>query len=82
MRTVGQLRRYSLDFMLRKYGKWGGVLYERVHGRDPRGIEIDLAAKSENADCTFTQDTRDWVFLQRMMLAHAERVGESLRRHG
>ena len=82
VRTVGQLRRYSLDFMLRKYGKWGGVLYERVHGRDPRGIETERAAKSESAECTFTEDTRDRDFLQRMLLAHAERVGASLRRHG
>lgn len=82
VRTVGQLRRYSLDFMLRKYGKWGGVLYERVHGRDSRGIETERAAKSESAECTFTEDTRDRDFLQRMLLAHAERVGASLRRHG
>ena len=82
VRTVGQLRQYSLDFMLRKYGKWGGVLYERVHGRDPRGIETERAAKSESAECTFNEDTRDRAFLQRMLLAHAERVGASLRRHG
>lgn len=82
VRTVGQLRRYSQDFMVRKYGKWGGVLYERVHGRDPRGIETARAAKSESAECTFGEDTRDRQFLQRMLLAHAERVGASLRRHG
>ena len=82
VRTVGQLRRYSQDFMVRKYGKWGGVLYERVHGRDPRGVQTERAAKSESAECTFDQDTRDRKFLQRMLLAHAERVGSSLRRHG
>lgn len=82
VRTVGQLRRYSQDFMVRKYGKWGGVLYERVHGRDPRGIETERAAKSESAECTFEHDTRDRQFMQRMLLAHAERVGASLRRHG
>ena len=82
VRTVGQLRRYSLDFMLRKYGKWGGVLYERVHGRDPRGIETERAAKSESAECTFNEDTRDRDFLQRMLLAHAaERGAERVLAH-
>ena len=56
VRTVGQLRRYSQDFMVRKYGKWGGVLYERVHGRDPRGIETERAprAKARNAPLSKT----------------------------
>ncbi len=38
--------------------------------------------KSESAECTFERDTRDQDFLVRMLLAHAERVGASLRRHG
>lgn len=80
--TVGQLRNYGLEFMERRYGKWGRVLFERVHGRDPRGVETERVAKSESAECTFAEDTRDRVFLQRMLLAHAERIGASLRRHG
>lgn len=82
VRTVGQLRNYSLEFMERRYGKWGGVLFERIHGRDPRGVETERAAKSESAECTFAEDTRDRAFLQRALLAHAERVGASLRKHG
>jgi len=82
VRTVGQLRGYGLEFMLRKYGKWGGVLYERAHGRDPRKVQTERSAKSESAECTFAEDTRDRDFLQRMLLAHAERVGASLRRQG
>lgn len=80
--NVAQLRRYSLEFMERRYGKCGRVLFERAHGRDPRGVEPTRSIKSESAECTFEQDTRDREFLMRMLLAHAERVGASLRRHG
>ena len=82
IKTVGQLRRFSPEVMERRFGKWGAVLYERVHGRDSRKVETERAAKSESAECTFAQDTRDRTFLQRMLMAHAERVGASLRRHG
>ena len=82
VRTVGQLRRFSPEFMERRFGKWGLVLYERVRGRDSRKVETEREAKSESAECTFAQDTRDRDFLQRMLMAHAERVGSSLRRHG
>ncbi len=82
VRTVGQLRRFSPEFMERRFGKWGLVLYERVQGRDSRKVETEREPKSESAECTFAQDTRDRDFLQRMLMAHAERVGSSLRRHG
>ena len=82
VRTVAQLRRFSPDFMERRFGKWGLALYERAQGRDSRKVETEREAKSESAECTFAEDTRDRDFLQRMLMAHAERVGSSLRRHG
>lgn len=80
--TVDQLRRYSLEFLEGRYGKWGRALYERAHGIDPRAVDPSRPMKSESAECTFEQDTRDREFLARMLMAHAERVGASLRRHG
>ena len=79
--TVAQLRRYSPEFLEGRYGKWGRALYERAHGIDPRPVTPERPVKSESAECTFERDTRDREFLVRMLLAHAERVGASLRRH-
>lgn len=79
---AGQLRAYSPEFMQRRFGKWGLALLERVHGRDPRGVCPWRAAKSESSESTFAEDTRDRALLQRTLLAHAERVGARLRRHG
>ncbi|CAI3233177.1 DNA polymerase IV [uncultured Desulfovibrio sp.] len=81
IRSVGQLRRFGPDFLERRFGQWGRVLGERAQGRDPRPVEPVRAAKSESAECTFAQDTRDREQLRRALLAHAERVGASLRRH-
>ena len=75
------MRRYSPEFLEKRYGKWGRALYERAYGIDPRPVTPERPMKSESAECTFERDTRDREFLIRMLLAHAERVGASLRRH-
>lgn len=80
--TVAQLRRYSPEFLEGRYGKWGRALHERARGIDARPVTPERPVKSESAECTFERDTRDRDFLERMLLAHAERVGASLRRHG
>lgn len=79
---VEHLRRYSPQFMRRHFGKWGVDLLRRAHGQDDRPVCPVHAPKSESAETTFSQDTRDRAFLQKMLLGHAERVGASLRRHG
>lgn len=79
---VEQLRRYSPQFMESRFGKWGRELLRRAHGIDPRPVCPEHAAKSESAETTFAEDTRDRAFLEKKLLAHAERVGASLRRHG
>lgn len=79
---VEQLRRYSPQFMQQHFGKWGLDLLRRAHGQDDRPVCPVHAPKSESAETTFAQDTRDRNFLQKMLLGHAERVGASLRRHG
>lgn len=79
---VEQLRRYSPQFMENRFGKWGCELLRRAHGIDPRPVRPEHAAKSESAETTFAEDTRDRAFLEKKLLAHAERVGASLRRHG
>ncbi|WP_297262436.1 DNA polymerase IV [uncultured Desulfovibrio sp.] len=79
---VEQLRRYSPRFMEDRFGKWGLELLRRAHGIDPRPVCPEHVAKSESAETTFAEDTRDRAFLEKKLLGHAERVGASLRRHG
>ncbi len=82
VRTAGDVLRYPESFWQRRFGKAGQVLFDRARGRDERQVEPVSVPKSESAETTFAEDTRDRAFLQRQLMSHAERVGTSLRRHG
>lgn len=76
--TIEQLRRLSRDFLLAKYGKWGGILHDRAYGLDPRIVHENLPPKSESSENTFSQDTMDQSSLLASLQHHAERVSASL----
>lgn len=82
IKTVGQLRELSREFMAERYGKWGATLHDRSNGIDPRPVHVNLPAKSESAECTFPEDLIDKEVLSRALLAHAEKVSARLRRNG
>lgn len=79
---VEQLRRMSKESLQAHFGKWGLELHERAFGRDARQVTPEHEAKSESSETTFARDTRDRRFLERALMAHAERVGASLRAQG
>ena len=79
---VEQLRRMSEESLQAHFGKWGLELHERAFGRDARQVTPVHEAKSESSETTFAHDTRDRRFLERALMAHAERVGASLREQG
>ena len=79
VRTAGQVGRYPQEFWERRFGKGGTALWARAQGRDSRKVEPLAAPKSESAEHTYAEDTRDTAVLRRSLMAHAERVGRSLR---
>lgn len=79
---VEQLRRMSEESLQAHFGKWGLELHERAFGRDARQVTPVHEAKSESSETTFAHDTCDRRFLERALMAHAERVGASLREQG
>ena len=79
---VEQLRRMSEESLQAHFGKWGLELHERAFGRDARQVTPVHEAKSESSETTFAHDTCDRRFLERALMAHAERVGASLRAQG
>ena len=82
VRTVAAVLAQPAAFWERRYGKAGVLLYERAQGKDPRPVLSSVARKSESAECTFAQDTKEITILRRWLYAHAERVGSSLRKQG
>lgn len=82
VRTAGQVGRYPQEFWERRFGKAGMSLWARAQGLDSRKVEPLSAPKSESAEHTYAEDTRDMVVLRRSLMQHAERVGTSLRAQG
>ncbi len=78
--TVEQLRRLSRDFLINKYGKWGGILHDRAFGIDPRLVHENIPQKSESSEHTFLIDTADKNVLKEKLNIHALRVGASLKK--
>lgn len=79
--TGRDVLRYSPAFWEQRFGKGGLALYERAQGVDLRQVEPEGAPKSESAETTFSEDTRDSAFLKSWLFRHADRVGRSLRKH-
>ncbi|MFI3272793.1 MAG: DNA polymerase IV [Pseudomonadota bacterium] len=82
VRKVGDVLRQSQGFWEQRFGKGGLALYERAQGIDTRKVEPFTPPKSESAENTFSQNTKDMKVLRRWLLSQSERVGASLRRHG
>lgn len=82
VRTAGQVQRYPREFWERRFGKAGAMLFARAQGIDGRNVEPVSAPKSESAENTFAEDVWDTEALHTALLAHAERVGTSLRKQG
>ena len=82
VKTCGEVSRYSEDFWKRKFGKAGAALWQRAQGIDLREVVPWTPPKSESAEVTLDEDTRDRDVLRTWLMRHAERVGASLRRHG
>ena len=82
VKTCGEVSRYSEEFWKRKFGKAGAALWQRAQGIDPREVVPWTPPKSESAEVTLDEDTRDRDVLRTWLMRHAERVGASLRRHG
>lgn len=80
IRTCGEVRQRSQAFWERRFGKAGVALWQRAHGIDLRQVEPVTPPKSESAENTFDEDTRDRDVLRRWLFRQADRVGRSLRR--
>ncbi len=70
----------SKDFLEKKFGKAGIMLYERAEGIDEREVTPYTERKSESAETTLDENIIDKTILKKWLLIHAERVGMGLRK--
>ncbi|MDN6018143.1 MAG: DNA polymerase IV, partial [Enterobacterales bacterium] len=55
------VRRYNLAELLRRFGKFGRVLWERCHGQDEREVMPDRLRKSVGVERTLSEDIHSWA---------------------
>ncbi|MBU0908192.1 MAG: DNA polymerase IV [Proteobacteria bacterium] len=81
VQTIGDLTRFTLDFLEKKFGKHGRHMYFCARGIDERQVECDHCTKSIGNEETFDRDVTDLQEIRKELLRLATKVGERLRRH-
>ena len=82
IRTIGQLRHYSVRLLERHFGHHAAALLGMAWGEDERPVVPDHEAKSISHETTFARDVDDRQVLHSVLYSLAEQVGRRLRRHG
>jgi len=61
LQTCADVQQYDLAKLLKDFGKFGRVLWERCQGIDERQISADRLRKSVGVERTLEQDIHDWA---------------------
>jgi DNA polymerase-4 len=72
--TGADLRRQTLDFLQRNFGKAGSWYYEIARGQDDRAVQADRERKSSGSETTFPEDLTDPVQIEAGVIAMADDV--------
>lgn len=60
LNTCGDVRRADLALLLKRFGKFGRVLWERCHGVDEREVVTERLRKSLGVERTLAEDIHSW----------------------
>ncbi len=82
VKTIGDLTRFSLELLERKFGKQGRHMYHCARGIDLRDVEPVNSMKSIGNEETFHEDLIDSHEIINELLYLTTKVGERLRRRG
>ena len=82
IRTVGDVRKHSVETLERMFGQDAGRLLSLAHGVDDRPVVSDREAKSIGQEQTFGIDVIDPADVRRVLFEQVEQVGRRLRKHG
>ena len=85
IRTCGQLGRYPLEHLNKRFGVRGSYISRMAHGEDPRdqtSTESPEPARSVGHSVTLPEDTNDMNYAGQVLLTLAEMVGRRVRKHG
>src|SRR6202522_1122959 len=72
--TGADLRRQTLDFLQRNFGKAGSWYHEIARGQDDRPVQADRERKSSGSETTFSKDLTDPVQIEAGVIAMTDDV--------
>ena len=79
--TLGEVRQYTTEQMVKRLGKFGRRLSALAHGHDDSPVVPETQAKSISSEMTLEQDTLSRSKLSRHLLAQSQSVARQLRQH-
>ena len=82
IKTIGDLKRFSKEQLLKDLGRFGGRLYELAKGMDNSPVVPYRGVKSISSEETLSSDTGDLSILKEGVFPHADKVAWRLRKEG
>lgn len=82
IKKVGDLKRFSKEQLIRRFGRFGSRLHELANGRDDSEVALEREIKSLSSEGTLESDTGDLAYLKDLLHSHADKVAWRLRREG
>jgi len=79
IKLLGDVKKYSAEMLIKRFGKYGYRLLELSTGSDNSPVVPFSRSKSISCETTLEKNTRDKIFLNKYLLSHAEDIGKQLR---
>ena len=79
IRCLGDIKKYSLQILTRKFGKLGPHLLALSNGIDPSKVETEHIRKSISSEITLSRDVSDFEPVKLILLDRSQMVGRELR---
>lgn len=65
--TCADVRQFAFDELIKRFGKFGSVIWARSHGEDERELQTDRLRKSVGVERTMSQDIHTQIECQQMI---------------
>jgi len=82
IKTLGDVKKYQPEILIKRFGKFGLRLMALASGADDSPVSLPAPSKSVSVETTLDRDTSDRNLLKEYLLKQSEDVGSELRRLG
>ena len=80
IKYLGDIKKHSVELLIKRLGKYGKRLLELSNGNDSTAITPDVGHKSVSTEHTLSEDTQDKFYLNKFLLKHSIEVAKELRK--